>query len=224
LIAQEGHLFEKPKLDIKGLSIKKTGTNIFTRGYFQKVLEQDILNAEKIDPYLILGKFSEYQAMIKDSLMEGEITFTAPIKYSGFKYYKNAWVQEVVRGTLIWNDVYPDNLIKAMDNVNMLKLKGFTENEYDYIVNKHDFTEEELVILKNVRKMIFSNENIAHFGFGRICMPRGIRKTPSWILPFIDVEEIIMHNSRDALILLESLGLKIIKARGVTKYSNVIRI
>ena len=217
-------MYEKPKLDIKGMSIKKTKTNVFTREYFQKVLKDDILNSEKIDPYAILGKFSSYQAKIKSSLLKGETTFSAPIKYSGFKYYKNAWVQEVVRGTLIWNDVYPDDLIVAMDKVNMLKLKGFTENEFDYISNKHEFTEEDKVILKNVKEMIFNNDNIAHFGFSRICMPRHIKKVPTWIVPFIDVEEIIMHNSRDALILLESLGLKVIEARGKTKYSNVIRI
>jgi hypothetical protein len=224
LIAQEGHLFEKPKVDIKGLSIKKTKTNVFTREYFQKVLKDDILNAVKINPYEVLGKFSSYQAKIKDSLMDAEITFTSPLKYSGFDYYKNAWQMEVVRGVLLWNDTYPDDSIKAMDNVNMIKLKAFTPQEFNYILKKYEFDEIEISILENIRELVFQNEKIVHFGFDRICMPKTINKIPKWVLPFINVDEIIMHNSRDALILLESLGLKVVEARGTTKYTNIIKI
>jgi hypothetical protein len=60
------------------------------------------------------------------------------------------------------------------------------------------------------------------YGFGIISLPKDVETIPSWLLPFIDISAMIDSNVRNALILLEVLGIQVVKTDAVDRMSNIV--
>jgi hypothetical protein len=229
LVAREGRMVTNPdeQLDIKGMDIKKVKTNVQTRDYFQNVLKTMILgmgDAERrpISLPRIVGAFADYEAMVRESLRRGEMTFAKPVKFSGEKAYQFPYRMEAFRGTLVWNDVYPGASIRTLEYVNMFKTTADTVEKFDAIVESGGFSEEDLAILEKVKLACFGNKEMLTYGFSRACIPRREERVPSWVLPFIDEAAIVEDNVKTALILLESLGVRCVTVRGSSKFTNIV--
>jgi hypothetical protein len=226
LISQEGKLLSPPKLDIKGLDIKKVNTSKFTQNYFQDILDNMIINSEKVEVDKILKKFIELENIIKTSLNNGELTFSIPMKYTNFSNYKFPFRMEVVRGTIVWNSINPDSPIRSMEYVNLLKLLPEDEIQFNRILNKQskEFIKKYSDIFDKIKKVCFEDEDMKSYGFGRICFPKTLNKTPEWVIPFIDSSTIIDLNINKALILLDSIGIYCFKVKNTEYFSNIIQI
>lgn len=222
IILQEGNILYPAKFDMKGLAIKKVTVNKFTRKYFADILKNDILESNKIDLKLILNKFIDYENMVKESIMNGKTEFSTPARYGNINNYKFPFREPVVRGTIIWNEAYKDQKIPSMTNVNTFKILASTKEDFDKIVKSNNFTSEENEILEKIEKAIFENEDLKNYGFSIIAIPKDIEKTPNWIIPFIDIQSMIDDNISNALILLESLGVQVVKTNNVNRMSNII--
>jgi len=221
IMSREGKLLSPPKFEITGLKIKTINVNKKTREYFKRVLKDKIVECKEIDIQDLLGEFVAYEVMVAESIENGELVFAQPTKYSGFSFYKEPYRQAVVRGTVVWNDIYPETPIQALDNVRMLKCAGISEGDFDAIVT--NLKKEDAKIAARVRDLVFENEKTAHHGFSRVCLPRSVKEIPSWVKPFVDVEMIVHDNVRNALILLESVGIVVLDARNRSRYSNIVR-
>ena len=148
IIAQEGKIFDKPALDIKGLQIKKTVINKKIREVFHEFLENDILNAEKISLKNILQRFSQIENDIRKSLENGEVLFSIPKSIEVLSTYKDMYSQDKVRGMLAWNMLEPSNTINPPDKINMFKLTtaDFESDGMKFLKENHP---EKYEIIKN---------------------------------------------------------------------------
>lgn len=200
LIMQEGHMFEKPKMDIKGLAIRKVSVNKNVRDYFTKMLEDKILSSDEINLGEVFGSFMSLQKTIENSLKKGEITYTQPGKVNEIESYKNPYTMMSVRGAIIWNALYPDREIVLPTKVNLIKLNI---NGLEDIAGKIPMDEYTII-----KETIFDNENLAKYGFGILALPKSATQIPEWIVPFIDIDTMVNDHVKSGIIMLESLGFK----------------
>lgn len=217
---------ESKRFDIKGLSIKKTSVNKISRDYFQSVLENDILARKIIEMPHIIGKFVEYEQMIKKSIEEGKIEFGIPKKFSGINAYDYPYRMEVVRGSVVWNHFFPTDPVQLMDLPKTFPMFGETIDEFDLVVarNEDEFSPEDRKLVDELRSYVFEqNKELKEKGFTRLCIPSTQKSIPTFFIPFIDKEALINKNMSNGLILLKSLGIHCIEARSTNKMSNMIR-
>jgi DNA polymerase family B len=200
LIMQEGHMFEKPKMDIKGLAIRKVSVNKQVRDYFTEMLKTKILSTDEINLGAVFGAFNKLQDDIKASMKRGEVTYLQPGKVNEMESYKTPYTIQALRGAIIWNALYPDKEIVPPTKVNLVKLN--IESLED-IAGKIPM--EEYTIIKET---IFDNENLAKYGFSVLAMPKSAKRIPEWLVPFINVDTMVNDHVKSGIIMLESLGFK----------------
>jgi DNA polymerase family B len=200
LIMQEGHMFEKPKLDIKGLAIRKVSVNSNVREYFTEMLQEQILKSENISLGQVFGSFMKLQKDIEASLKNGEVTYTQPAKANELESYKNPYQIGPLRGAIIWNELFPEQEIVLPTKVNIIKLNI---SGLEDIANKIPMEQYEII-----KRTIFDNENLAKYGFSILSMPKSAKKIPEWLIPFIDIDTMVNDHVKSGIIMLESLGFK----------------
>jgi tetratricopeptide (TPR) repeat protein len=215
LIAQEGNLLVPHKMDMKGMSIKKTTVNRSVRDFFTKLLKDDVLRSKEIDLSDILGSFRELEDMIRASLLSGKLDFAVPANLNEFSSYSFPYRMQQVRGAIAWNALFPDNTIQPPTKVNTLKLKGKSLLDLQPI-----FDTEFYDIIKET--IFDAEEDLAKHGFTIISIPKDVEVLPEWLTPLIDVETIISDNVRNGIIILESLGVKTMEISSSSYYSNII--
>ncbi|QXN70075.1 putative DNA polymerase I [Bacillus phage vB_BspM_Internexus] len=214
LIMQEGRMFEKPKLDIKGLAIRKVSVNKNVRDYFTDMLDENILSSDKIDLSKVFGNFVHLQNEIANSLMNGEITYTLPSKANEIESYANPYAMQSIRGTIIWNELFPDNEIVLPTKVNLIKLTTESLNDLAGKI--------PMDVYKTIKETIYDNENLSKYGFTILCLPKSIKKLPEWVTPFIDIETMVNDHIKSGMIMLESLGFKILETTKQTQFPTNI--
>jgi hypothetical protein len=214
LLAQEGNLINPPKLDMKGMSVKKVNVNMKTREFFTDMIKNDMLSSDNINISSILKKFKEFEDTIRESILSGSVEFSTPSKLNDIDSYKAPLTIPPVRGTIAWNHLYPENLIIAPNKVNTFKLIAKEVKDIQCIAG----TEWYDIIFEK----IFNNEEMKKYGFSVISIPKNVKQVPEWIIPLISLDEIINDNIRNGIIILESLGVKILNILDDGYFSNII--
>jgi hypothetical protein len=203
LIMQEGHLFEKPKLDIKGLAIRKVSVNANVREYFTDMLKTHILESEKINLGRIFGSFAKLEREISDSLKSGNVLYSLPAKVNEMESYKNPYQIQSLRGAIIWNELFPDQEIVLPTKVNLLKLNINSLEDLANPSNSIPMREYEII-----KRTIYDNKDLSKYGFKVLAMPKSVKNVPDWLVRFIDTETMVNDHVKSGIILLESLGFK----------------
>jgi DNA polymerase elongation subunit (family B) len=219
IVATEGNVLDKPKLELKGISIKKTGLNKATRTYFTKILEDMMLNAKEIDIPAILRKYWEYERAIVKGLTEDLSTqFCTPGKYSSIDSYKNYAQMDVVRGTMLWNYMNESRPIGNHSKINKIKLRSMTKDELKEAMK--DFPEDLEALLELMEK----DEVFKKYGLDILALPKDLETIPDWVRPLMDVSTMASDIMRNAIVLLESLGVQLLTIRSKNYYSNILQM
>ena len=234
--AQEGRILKEPKHDIKGLAIKKVNTNRNVRNAYTKLIHDDILTKPEISITETFNDFNKLKMDIEKSFMNGEITYSIPGKVNEFSSYANPLQQLTVRGTILWNSLYPDDSIVIPDKINYLKLRiPHEKDEYEYDVacdiidRDNDINDDEKERIKEVLKtVVYDDESYAHYGLKVICLPKKIKEVPKWLSDMISLEEMLELNLKPGYKILKSLNSKVLSyqvgdMKGETM-SNIIKI
>lgn len=207
IYAKEGKILDKPSHDIKGLAIKKVNTNKEVRKEYTKILNDKILNADEISLVAIYREYNELKERIETSIITGSSEFFIPGKVNEVENYVNPFQQQTVRGSLLWNELYPNNPIIFPDKINYVKLKKLTFVETCKVIYECEDIdgEEKERIVDVVNKVVFSDEVFRHYGMTIICCPKSIKQLPSWIIPLIFVDKVIEENLSPGYKILKSI-------------------
>jgi len=231
LLSREGVMLDPPITDMKGLSIKKSNVSKRVEEVLTKVIEDEILGSDDISLSRVLKEFKAFEAEVNESLAKGEMTFTTPFKVNPSSNYAFPDRMAQLRGTIIHNELFPNDPIAPPEKINLLKLNaGNPEDLKDLLENGHE--EEYKILMKEVFHLDengikpFPGEpsfDVSRFGFTTIAFPKNVDNIPEWIRPYIAVNEIVGDNIRHGLIILKSLGFKELKLTDQkTYYSNII--
>lgn len=216
LALQEGVRIEPKKVDMKGLTIKKSNTPQLTEKFFTDLIYDDILTPERINIKEILAKYSEFETTIKNSLLSGSTEYLTPARVNDVSSYKNPYSIMGVRGVLTFNYMFPNEALSFPAEISILKLTGATLQDLEPL-----FHTEYFDIIKE-RIFEHKDEGFSKFGFTTIALPRSMDKIPEFLIPLIDIPTIVDDNVKSGLILLESLGLSILEVGNYKSYSNII--
>lgn len=221
VMMQEGKVFNNPKLDIKGLPIRKVSVNKKIRDYFTELLDNDILKADKINLSTIIYKYKALEDEIRESLKSGSTEFSTPNKANDPSSYVNPYQIMSLKAALIWNILFPNEEISLPQKINIIKVKI---PSYDYLVEKlkeNDLYDEYIDDFNRV----FANQNlIGKDGINAIALPKTLTKIPKVLRIFVDYDTIIADSIKPGIIMLESLGFKTLDILTNQFPTNIIEV
>ncbi len=219
VLVREGKVFKEPKIDLKGLSIKKVSTNINTRNYFMDVIKNNILDSkDSISTKQILNDFYSYESDLLDGLNNHKVEFLLPAKYGTFESYALPWRVMAVKAVKLWNSIYPEDEIQDYEKVRIAKLNipRFETIEDDENIPQH--------IRDVIKQAVFENEAIQHLGAAVIALPMSHKELPQWLIPYLNNSLMVSDNLNAAMPIFEAMELQVTKYKQKKYMTNMLPI
>lgn len=207
------------KLDLKGLDIAKSTSSRDTQKKLQNILENFILRRGNINITIVLKEMQKLENEIYEELMRGSTKFLKPEKVSEFQTYDKPMSRPGVRGTMVWNTLYPMNTIDLPNRVLIAKMKPNSIEEIEEL----KYSEPE--IFETLKDEIFNSElkELAKSGMSIIAIPQDMEYIPEWMIPYLDTDTIISDVTSKFKKILYSLGTKQISTRADSiHYSSIL--
>ena len=137
---------------------------------------------------------------------------------------------EAYRATLLWNKLFPQESIQDFSNISILPFKI---NNLDEIISKNllpsNITDQMYDLLEEHSKIDTNDKGeevqvgLPNYGFSAIAIPKSKTHFPDIFTNIIDKEGISEKIVRNGNVLLESIGLTVVKYKTEIA-SNIIRI
>lgn len=218
---QEGVYFETPKIDIKGMEYTKNSmAGESTRKFIKKLVYEDILMADNGAPNIskILKKLKKFENHIKKSVLAGSDEYLKTANIKTEDAYADPMSTGPYKAAYVWNYLYPDKQIELpgiarLVKVNMAKKKDFAQ-----------LSVSNPEIFEKLSELFDTNERISKSGISNIAIPLD-EEFPKWLVPYINLDEIISNNLKLIYSILNCLGIKTIyKTKSTEFFSNVVRL
>lgn len=198
---QEGNTIpEEKSLDIKGMdAFVKSSMNPAVQARLKKILYDDILNSEAIDPVKVLRDIAVVEKEIFTSINNGEKKFFKPVKVKALSAYENPTRIQGIMASYAYNALHEPGT-EALDmsirnSVDIVKV-DITMKNIDRIRESHPYVYEKAIELLKTKEFAT--------GISSVAIPLN-EPVPSWVLPFIEYHVIINDNVSGFPI--ESIGL-----------------
>lgn len=227
---KEGVILEqdiKHSLDIKGLPINKSTLNDSAKAALQKILYEDILVTDHIDPALIIEKIAILEKDIEESLRSGEKKYFKPLSIKAYSSYEDPMRIQGIKASLVWNKVRDPQLeaidLDARNTIGVVKVQIDPSN-IDRIRDKYPDVYDRFVEL-------FMDQTFFKPDISENCSPKKKEittlaipidvDTPEWVSEFIDYKTIVNDNIGNFPV--ESVGIRRLGASNIN-YSTIMNI
>ena len=227
---KEGVILEQDiehSLDIKGLPINKSILNDSAKAALQKILYEDILVTDHIDPALIIEKIAILEKDIEESLRSGEKKYFKPLSIKAYSSYEDPMRIQGIKASLVWNKVRDPQLeaidLDARNTIGVVKVQIDPSN-IDRIRDKYPAVYDRFVEL-------FMDQTFFKPGVNEDCTPKKKEittlaipidvDTPEWVSEFIDYKTIVNDNVGNFPV--ESVGIRRLGASNIN-YSTIMNI
>ena len=204
---REGNIIYPFKAEIKGMDFIKAGVTNDVSKRFEAMLCDNILFSEELELHNLMRDIKAFEREIYDDLMSGGTKYLKQQQFkaeSGYKNVAKAWSLPVFKGSVVWNEIYPNKKVYSLDRVHIVKTTVTSITDLEKIKDKFPKDYE------NVCRVIFnsSRPEIAKAGIKYICVPVSVKKVPDWILPLIDTGLIISDTVSVFRSILEALQVE----------------
>ena len=227
---KEGVILEqdiKHSLDIKGLPINKSTLNDSAKAALQKILYEDILVTDHIDPAIIIEKIAILEKDIEESLRSGEKKYFKPLSIKAYSSYEDPMRIQGIKASLVWNKVRDPQLeaidLDARNTIGVVKVQIDPSN-IDRIRDKYPDVYDRFVEL-------FMDQTFFKPDINEDCSPKKKEittlaipidvDTPEWVSEFIDYKTIVNDNIGNFPV--ESVGIRRLGANNIN-YSTMMKI
>ena len=237
MMRQEAHMFDPPKLDVKGVNFfKSTASEKTSKFIYDKVLMEQLLLPKSGTPSLkdTYKTIYQFQRKITSEIAEGDMGYLKrSIKVKTADGYSNPMQIGQYKAVYIWNLVCKEKeRINLPATVTLVKVKLRNKQDaaplsswpeiyerimylFDHDPNVGDYTEEDGTKKKGK-------------GINTIALPEDYDEVPKWLLAIIDVETLVEDNMKLFTQLYRPLGMSqgSTSANGVSRkyYTNIVRI
>lgn len=189
VLLREGNIMVPMHTEIKGMDFIKAGVSDDVEKRFKKMLEDHLLFSEDLELHELMKDIKRFEKDIYHDLKQGGIKYLKQqqFKDGGYKNMASAWSLPVFRGTMVWNELYPERKIYSFDKIGILKTIITDINDLNIIKDKYPEDYE------NIIKSIYNNPfpEIVKAGLKYISIPTNIKQMPDWMLEIIDYEVIV---------------------------------
>ena len=219
VLLREGNLMKKPKTDIKGFDFVKASCSEESEAFYTELIDKYIMG-EQIDVVGLRNALQEYANSIYDRLKSGDTSLLPLGSAKDIDAYKQPESNQVVKGMLTWNMLYPDDEIEIPSKPSLLKLRIYKESDLEKIRDSYPY---EYQILKDgifhdtsgffikhkSRKNSKGEEKdvISETGCTVLCIPPN-RKIPEWCIDYIDYTTVIDNILGPFKSVIEILGIQ----------------
>lgn len=237
MMRQEAHMFDPPKLDVKGVNFfKSTASEKTSKFIYDKVLMEQLLLPKSGTPSLkdTYKTIYQFQRKITNEIAEGDMGYLKrSIKVKTEDGYSNPMQIGQYKAVYIWNSICKEKeRINLPATVTLVKVKLRNKQDaaplsswpeiyerimylFDHDPNVGDYTEEDGTKKKGK-------------GINTIALPEDYDEVPKWLLAIIDVETLVEDNMKLFTQLYRPLGMSqgSTSANGVSRkyYTNIVRI
>lgn len=177
MFVQEGKPRNPHKIAASGLSFKKRDAAEFLEPIMLDIYDKDILTGKQINLSSVLDKYNQLRTQLVSSVgVDPSYHKVLSIKDVS-AYDPNKVLPAQMRGSIVWNNIIPDEKILPMDRVRVIPLS------FD-LLKKHaseDHRTSEILRLSLVGN---DKEKTAPY----ICIPEHYHDIPEWIQKAIDIE------------------------------------
>ena len=177
MFVQEGNPRDPHQIAVTGLSFKKRDAAEFLEPIMLDIYDRYILTGSKIN---IAGVLDEFYAL-RNKLLNVLDTDPSYYKVLSVKdasaYEKSKTLPAQMRGSIVWNNIMPDEEILPMDRVYVIPLS-------------FDLLDKYATMDSNVNEILrlVSIDNPKRDIDPYICMPEHYHDIPKWISKVIDIE------------------------------------
>lgn len=212
---QEGNIIpEEKSLDVKGMeAFVKSSMNPAIQERLKKILYDDILNTESIDPIAVLRDIAKVEKEIFTSINNGEKKFFKPVKVKSISSYDNPMRIQGIVASYAYNALHEPGTealdLSIRNSIDVVKV-DMNEKNIDRIKDTFPYVYEKALEL-------FKTKEFAT-GISAIALPLN-ESVPGWVLPFIEYTTIINNNIKGFPI--ESIGFY--RGSGYNNSSNMIQ-
>lgn len=172
------------------------------------IIENDILRVNKIDIEKILLKKLKIENMIREETKQGIMIYGDFCKYKNADQYVNVFSTTTPRVAYIWNELYPDYIISNGVGMYVFKTSLLTIRDLDMIEDS-----DIRIKLKDIIYNVYGNrdqkvcDELSKFGLKYFGVNEDYPFIPKWIIPFIDVNDVVLKQLRPLIKLEPSIGL-----------------
>lgn len=237
MVRQEAHMFDPPKLDVKGVNFFKSTTSEKTSKFiYDKVLMEQLLMPKSGTPSLkdIYKTIYQFQRKITREIAEGDMGYLKrSIKVKTEDGYSNPMQIGQYKAVYIWNRICNDkDQIKLPATVTLVKVKLRNKQDAAPLSSWPDIYAKVMDLFDNdsaVGDYIDEDGNRKKAkGINTIALPEAYEEVPKWLLSIIDVETLVEDNMKLFTQLYRPLGMSqgSTSANGVSRkyYTNIVRI
>lgn len=176
MFVQEGNPRNPHKIAVTGLSFKKRDAAEFLEPIMLRLYDEYILTSDHINLDGILDEFYALRDLLKSDLNTHPEYFKMLTVKDISAYDPRKVFPEQLRGSIVWNNIMPDEQIEPLDRVIVVPLSFPLMDQY----------RSNGKVAEVLRLSLIDNEKMKHSAV--ICLPEHYKSIPDWIQPIIDVE------------------------------------
>lgn len=214
---QEGSIVPKNKqLDIKGIaSMAKSSMSDSTRKALQKILLEDILEADTISQFKVVKHLAMLENRIIESIQSGSKEFYKPVTIKSMGSYADPMRIQGIKASTVWNALKETNL----PAINL-------EERNAIMIAKCNITKDSIEAIREDFPYIYNNaiellENPIYKGkIDSIAVPSD-EDVPEWLIRLVDYKIIVNDNISGFPI--ESIGIQRLGNTNVN-YTNILQL
>lgn len=174
---QEGAPRDPHEIAVTGLSFKKRDSPEFLEPIMIDLYDRCILTPDKINVEALYEKYVEIRKQITSEMVHTTAYFKVQSYQDPSAYDPKKVLPDQIRGSIIWNNLFPDEEIMPPDRVKIIPLSFKLLKEQAHI-NPN--------AAEVLRISLIDNDDEKHDPV--ICLPEHYAEVPEWISPIIDVE------------------------------------
>jgi hypothetical protein len=209
------------KIELKGHDFKKAGSSQHIEDRIMGIIKRDIIDPAEINVIQLMRDVSALEQEIRDSLTNRERTFLVRMNCKVMKVYAEPYSMGAYLGPMLWNLIYPDNMINIPDKCDIVFLS----------IPNEKVLEEKLGTkypkIANIIKKTFFESGIKQLqtnGVKYLALPNDGSKIPEWVLEVMDTERIVTRNAGTFYPVLKALTFTTIVAGDFEYTSNILNI
>lgn len=176
MFVQEGNPRDIHDIAITGLSFKKRDSAEFLEPIMSRLYDQYVLTTNHVDVGGILDEFYSLRDELRTKIGTDPSYYRVLSVKDSSAYDDSKVLPAQMRGSIVWNNIMPDEEILPMDRVIVIPL-SFKLLQQHSNVGK---------ISEILRLSLIDNENMKTDPV--ICLPEHYKTIPDWIQPVIDIE------------------------------------
>lgn len=195
---REGNLLKKPKQDIKGFEIMKSVVATETSTMYKRLIKQYFLDSPTPMVRECMQELIAFKDEVVNSIASGETRFLPVESCKDLDSFADPGSQPSVRGSIIWNALYPDAAIEYPSKCPMLKMAIYKESDIDKL------SKTDPDIYNTIIRVVFNDDTgiyvstkkergkeiVSKKGMTYLAIPANA-KIPAWCTPYIDYTSLV---------------------------------